>query len=71
MSHKLKISVSKEMKDGIVSTKKISIREKILRKLFGPLKKLTILVPGDSVDEVTIIETKESGCINGYCNFFE
>lgn len=63
MSHKLKISVSKEMKDGIVSTKKISIREKILRKLFGPLKKLTILVPGDSVDEVTIIETKESRCI--------
>lgn len=56
MNHKLEISVSKGMKDGIVSCKKVSIREKILRKLLGPIRRLTILVSGDTVEEVTIIE---------------
>lgn len=56
MKHKLKISVSKQPKENaVVATKKISIREKLLAKLFGPVHKLTILIPGDTVDEVCII----------------
>lgn len=60
MVNKLKISVSKEMKDGIVSTKKVSVREKILRKILWSIKTLTILVPGDSVKEIEIVEMKGS-----------
>lgn len=62
MKHNLKISVSKEPKaDGIVSCKTVSIRERILRKLFGQSQKVTILVPGDSVEGITICEQQEGG----------
>lgn len=57
MKHNLTISVSKNPSDnGIVTCKTLSIRERVLRLLFGNLKKVTILVPGDSVEEVAIKE---------------
>ena len=58
----LKISVSKQPKtDGVVSVKKTSIRERFLRKLLGPKLKVMILVPGDSVKDVTIAQAEEGG----------
>lgn len=57
MKHNLTISVSKNPSDnGIVTCKTLGIRERVLRLLFGNLKKVTILVPGDSVEEVAIKE---------------
>ena len=65
MKHNLKISVSKEPKNGgIVSYRNITIREKLLRVLFGEKHKLTILVPGDTVQELAISEAKEGGLEN-------
>ena len=62
MEHNLKISVSKKAKsDGILSCRSISVRERILRFLLGRKQKLTILVPGDSVEEVAICTVKEGG----------
>ena len=62
MEHNLKISVSKKPKsDGILSCRSISVRERILRFLLGRKQKLTILVPGDSVEEVSICTVKEGG----------
>ena len=62
MEHNLKISVSKKPKsDGILSCRSISVRERILRFLLGRKQKLTILVPGDSVEEVAICTVKEGG----------
>lgn len=60
MKHRLNISVSKfkPTDDGIVSGKSISIREKILRRILGMPQKFTILVPGESVDEINITEKK-------------
>lgn len=60
MKHRLNISVSKTKPEncGIVSGKNISIREKILRRILGIPQKFTILVPGESVDEINIIEKK-------------
>ncbi len=58
----LKISVSKQPKtDGVVSVKKTSIRERILRKLLGPKQRVMILVPGDSVKDVVIAQAEEGG----------
>ncbi len=58
----LKISVSKQPKtDGVVSVKRTSIRERFLRKLLGPKLKVMILVPGDSVKDVTIARADEGG----------
>ena len=65
MKHNLKISVSKKPKNGgIVSYRNITIRERLLRFLFGEKHKLTILVPGDTVQELAISEVKEGGLGN-------
>lgn len=65
MKHNLKISVSKKPKNGgIVSYRNITIRERLLRFLFGEKHKLTILVPGDTVQELAISEAKEGGLEN-------
>lgn len=55
MRHTLKIMVSKRKANGgIVAYRHITVREKLLRFLLGSPVKLTVLVPGDSVDEVAI-----------------
>ena len=61
MKKKLKINVSKSPQtDGIVSCRHMSIREKILSFLFGENRRLTVLIPGDGVDEV-LISGEEGG----------
>ncbi len=60
MKHKLKISVLKNPSGtGVVSYKKTSIREKVLKKLLGESRKIVILVPGDTVKDITIEEVQE------------
>ena len=58
MRHNLRITVSKERPDGgVMACRHVAIRERLLRRLFGDPVRLTVLVPGDSVDEVTVTET--------------
>mgnify|MGYP000424683331 CR=1 FL=1 len=62
MKQNLKISVSKKSKsDGILSCRSINVRERILCFFLGRKQKITILVPGDSVEEVAICTVKEGG----------
>lgn len=62
MKHGLQINVSKKHKnDGIFTCRKITIREKLLRFLLGSPQRVTILVPGDTVDSVSITETEDGG----------
>lgn len=61
MKHNLSISVSKQNGREILSCKKVNLREKFMRFLFGDLKRVTILVPGDSVQEVSIKEYVPGG----------
>ena len=57
MKHVLHIRVSKgKENDGIVACRRISIRERLLKFLLGTPVRLTVLVPGESVDEVSISE---------------
>lgn len=57
MKHNLQIRVSKTPKNGgIVSCRSISVRERLLRFLLGNPTKLTIVVPGDSVESLLINE---------------
>ena len=56
MRHNLKITVSKDRPGGVIACRHVSIRERLLRHLFGDPVRLTVLVPGDSVDEVTVTE---------------
>lgn len=63
MKQKLKISVSDNPKTaGIVTCRNVSIRERLLRFLFGDKRKVTVLIPGDRVQEIAI---SEKGGSNG------
>lgn len=62
MKHTLTISVSKKPRaDSIVNFRSISIRERFLCLLFGIPCKMTILVPGDSVEKLSICEVNKEG----------
>lgn len=64
--HILKISVSKEpASGGIVSCRSVSVRERFLRFLLGEKRRLTIIVPGDSVRELAVSEVMEGGNVHG------
>ena len=68
MDHKIKICVSKEPpKDGVVSYKKTTVKKNLFRKLFGDSQKVTIIIPGDSVQDVTIqeVDAKSGGDKSG------
>lgn len=66
MEHTLRISVSKEpVSGGIVSCRHISVRERIARFLLGEKRRLTIIVPGDSVRELAVSEIMEGGSVHG------
>ena len=59
MKHALNITVSKERQNsGIMACRQLTVRERLLRFLLGAPVKLTVSVPGDSVDEVSIYEKK-------------
>ena len=62
MKHNLKISVSKmPQTGGIVTCRNVTVRERILRFLLGDKQRVTILIPGDSVEELAIFETTKGG----------
>ena len=61
MKHNLKISVSDEGTTGLVRFKKTSIREKFLKLLFGESRRVTVIIPGDVVSELSITEAKKGG----------
>lgn len=57
MRHTLRISVSKEPPGGgIVGCRYVTIRERLVRFLLGDKRRLTIIVPGDSVKTLSIVE---------------
>ena len=63
MNHTLKIGIGKNTQPdgGIVRCKKRQVRERILRWLLGKRLTGTILVPGDSVKTVSIVEEADEG----------
>ena len=62
MKHTLQIRVSKEpVNGGAVSVRSVSGRERLMRFLLGDQVKLTVIVPGSSVEELSIREVAEGG----------
>ena len=62
MKHDLKISVSKKPpEDGVVRCQRVAIRERLLRYLFGEKRRVMVIVPGDSVERVSITELAGGG----------
>ena len=62
MGHNLKISVSKKpVNRGVVSCRKVTVRERLVRFLFGNKVKLTVIVPGNSVRSISVTEVDDGG----------
>lgn len=62
MEHSLKINVSKKPKpDSLVYCKRVTLREKLLRYLFGEQRKVTIIVPGNDVSDISIRPVETGG----------
>lgn len=58
--HKLRIQVTDQpVPDGLVSTRTINLRERLLAKLLGRKQRLTVLVPGNQVGSVEIVEPSD------------
>lgn len=65
MKQTLQISVSKKpVNGGAVSVRRVSIRERFMRFIFGDTVRLTVIVPGNSVEELSIREIVEGGLVH-------
>lgn len=54
--HRLKVTLTDQpQSDAAVSARRISVRERILRKLLGNSRQPTVLVPGEQVRSVEIV----------------
>lgn len=72
MKHNLKISVDRGAafppvpgSGRIVCCRKVALRERVLRCLLGEVRWVTIIVPGDSVQALSLQEVPEVGSHGG------
>jgi hypothetical protein len=63
MRHNLEIGIKEPPGGGIVGCRRVTVREKLFRFLLGEKRKLMIIVPGDSVKSLSIVE--EEGTDDG------
>ena len=62
MKHRMKISVSREPPGmALMRCRNVGVRERFLRWLFGEKRRVTVIVPGDTVETVSIEELPEKG----------
>jgi len=62
MNHNLKISLAAPPDSGgIVRCKTVNLRERLLRRLLGDTRRVTIIVPGGSVKALSVQEVSEVG----------
>jgi hypothetical protein len=62
MKHQVQVNVSKSPIDGgIIACMVVPIKNRYLRKLIGDVDRMTVIIPGDTVNDITIREVKERG----------
>ena len=60
MKHNLKISIAERPDTGgIVRCKMVSLRERVLRRLMGEQGRVMVIVPGGSVQTLSVQEVPE------------
>lgn len=61
IQHRLKLHIAKDIPEdpGVVATKIVPIRERLLRFFLGTRRKVTLVVPGGSVRQIDITETED------------
>ena len=62
MPEKLRITVSRQDMDAdIAKVRTVTLREKLLRRLFGYKRKITVLIPGERISRLEIEKSPEGG----------
>lgn len=62
MRHSLEVSVTRApVTDGVVRYKHVSIRERVMRLLFGEMRRMWIIIPNTTVNELRINEIPKGG----------
>ena len=62
MKHNLQIFLRKKPPDdGILQCRTVTFTERLLRRLFGEKCRVTVIVPGNSVECLSIKEVAEEG----------
>lgn len=68
VKHNLKISVSKEPKqDGIVACKQMNPKDRKFKSMLNGMQGVMIIVPGNSVEDITICEVDSKGGEHAPC----
>jgi hypothetical protein len=59
-THKIKIGVSNKSnsRNNLVRCRRVAMRERILRWIFGDLRRVTIIVPSDRIHDIAIQEVR-------------
>ncbi len=66
MKHDLKISITREPPGGgIVRCRTVTVRERLLERLLGAGRRVTVIVPGGSVRSMSITELQEGSGDDG------
>lgn len=66
MKQKLKVSVSgNPQTSGVVTCRCRSIRERLLSLLLGTSRRVAVLIPGDSIAELSVCSEGEGGHADG------
>ncbi|WP_270627624.1 hypothetical protein [Ligilactobacillus ruminis] len=61
MKHQVSIAVSKQpVNNGVVSFKRLAIRERLLRQLLGSPNQVMVIAPGKSVQQIRIKEVHDN-----------
>ena len=61
MKHKLTISVTRDPPGlRLVRCRRIPVRERFLRLMFGEKRKVTVIIPGDTIETVCVEELPEA-----------
>lgn len=60
MRHKVNLTLGNQAKrEQLINLRTISLRERIARFLLGDKQKYTLVVPSDSIEQVTIIQKQD------------
>lgn len=54
MRHQLNLDLA--TREKVVGLRRVTLRERLARLILGEPKKFTVVIPGDSVDQVTITQ---------------
>jgi len=58
LMHQVEIGISKPGLKQVLAVKKMTLRERCLNVIFGSGRRMVVLVPGESVDTISIKETE-------------